>query len=338
MIAFLLTLFLCAPARAAEWWVPLPADREPLREALDTLWSGESHQIVVGAAWSRDIEVVWVAGYVNRFDEGELVDRSPAESARTAVALARSWYAKSEPRAEWMPAGASAFDLDIGFGESLRDFVVEVESVERPAAARLSRRSAEAWLGPVMEAQSGVGSGLRTSFRDPVGGELELLGWLRPALWERASSDLPRGSWVAVELRSAVLFDFLPGEGEVRLGPGFMVADFGGAWRGMPSTAKALGGLWTGARTRVQLPVGKLAVGGDAQYLLPIASFGSHSDDPLIGRLTRLGAVSAVVAVPVGLGRIELDLGGHWRVDPEADHSTPMRYPVRARIAWMVRP
>ena len=72
-----------SPAQAAEWWVADEADVPALSEALAALWPDEPHVISVGADWHQEIELLWLAGHVNRFERGDL-------RARSAVSLGHS--------------------------------------------------------------------------------------------------------------------------------------------------------------------------------------------------------------------------------------------------------
>lgn len=321
---------LCSPAaQAAEWWVPLPADRGPLHAALDDLWDAEPHTVVVGPAWSREIEVVWVAGHVNRFDGGELVARSPAPTARTAVALARSWFTEDHQREQWLPLGMSAFDFD--FAEpATRPIVEEVATKPRPGL------KSDVRFGPTLELRQSLGSGLRASFHDPIGGEVELVGWLQPALTSRFRRS-ETGSWIAVELRAAALLDFFPGDPELRVGPTVMLGDFGGGWRAPGEQDKALGGVWSGVRARLMIPFGDIGLGSDLAYQVPVATL-NPIDQPLVGALSRYPSASGVITLPLGRGDLAIDIGGIWQLEPEAESALAGTSPFRTRIAWMIRP
>lgn len=311
-----------------------PEERAPLEEALAALWSSEVHHVSVGAEWSDRLDVVWVSGHVSQFESGAFVTRAPALTARTAVALARSWLAEDRSRLAWVPEIENSADFALHVVARV-DVVEVTHAAAAPSVAR-EPKPLNLWLGPSFELQSSLGTGFRTEVRETVGWDLELLGWLQPALVDRERRPASDGSWVAVELRTSAHLDLVPGPIELRLGPTLMASDFGVR----ADLDKATGGMWAGGMGRVRVPVGSFRVGGDVQYRLPVAALipVDAIEAAMIGRLSRFAGATAMVGVPLHRSSLELGVGGSWRLDPEADHGTPSGSPLHAKLSWVVSP
>lgn len=343
MSQLLALLLFAGPAQAAEWWVETAEERAPLEEALDELWASEEHPISLGADWSADLQVIWTAGHVSRFEDGRFISRAPATSARTAVALARSWFVAQDPPPSWIPAFERTelvhlYDLNAQLD------VVEVRDKALPHPVRRKREPLEVWIGPTLEFQSGVGTGFRAEARSMVGWDVEFMGWLQPTLIERAMREVSDGSWIAMELRTAAHVDLVEGPAELRLGVSLVGSDFG-AHANNPVTNdlelpfSPIGGLWAGGMVRARLLHKRVRFGGDLRYRHPLVALEpERTTYPVVGRLSRFAGVSGMVGLPLRGTTLELGLGGLWRLDPHATHGTAHGWPLHGKIAWVVHP